>query len=78
MKIPKIYEKVIERMYVKSFEGKLETWKVRQVLGVDFKIRRREMMPILREMHDLKLIKIPPNAGGRFVFVIWTPPKEEE
>lgn len=75
VKIPKIYEKVIERMYVKSFEGKIDRGKVRNILGNTFKLKRREIIPILREMHDLKLIQIPRNSGGRYIVILWSPPQ---
>lgn len=77
-KIPKIYEKVIERMYEKSFQGKLDSGKARHILGWTFKLRRPEIIPILREMHELKLIEIPKNCGGRYIFILWTPPRQDK
>ena len=77
-KTPKIYLKVIERMYEKSFEDKLDKGKVRNILGNTFKLKRNEIMPILREMHDFKLIQIPRNCGGRYIIILWSPPPIEQ
>lgn len=72
-KVPKIYEKVINKMYMNSFEGKLHTWKARRILGVIFHINKHDIISILKEMEEYKLVKFPKNAGGRYIFIIWTP-----
>ena len=53
-KVPKIYEKVINRLYLNSFEGKIHTWKVRRVLGITFHINKHDILPILKEMVEYK------------------------
>jgi hypothetical protein len=74
MRVPKIYEKVVERMWEESFQGKLSTGKARHILGWRFKLKRQDMMPILKEMQYYKLIKIT-NSGGRFILILWNPHK---
>ena len=72
-KTPRIYIKVMERMYIKSFEGKISMGEARHLLGWIFHLGREDIRLILKEMERYKLIKIPENAGGRYLFVLWTP-----
>jgi len=70
---PRIYQKVIERMYAQSFQDKLDTGKARHILGTSFHINKQEVRDILKDMERFKLIKIPPNVGGRYIFILWSP-----
>jgi hypothetical protein len=76
-KHPKIYELVIEKMYIKSFKGKLDSGKARHILGSCFHVHRSHIIPILKEMEEYGLIEIPENVGGRYIFVVWKPKYKE-
>lgn len=78
MKVPEIYNKVIERMYMKSFKGKLPTGKARHILGTSFHINKQQVFIILKEMQSFKLIEIPKNSGGRYIIILWNPPRNSE
>lgn len=69
MKIPVVYQVIVEKIEVLSFKGRIDTGEVRKTLRKVFRMPRQKITTILKEMQDLDLIKFETEKGGRHILI---------
>ncbi len=69
MKIPTVYQIIVERMYINSFKGRLSLAKAKNILGFIFRMPECKKSRIMKELQDMGLLEI---NGQRFVQLVMT------
>ena len=68
MKIPILYKAVMDKVYERSYNGEIETGKLRMLLTYFFRIPRQLIQGIYRELQEYDLIEF---KNHRIVIIHW-------